>query len=84
MEQKLSSGTYYSDAYFSTDVQESNIETVQADEPVEGWNDNNQFQLYYEALQWMGYNFYEIEGMCMKTEHLSLQSGAKRYGDEGL
>ena len=51
MERKLSMGTRYSDSYFSTGAQEKTIETVKVDEPIEGWDDHDQFQLHHEALQ---------------------------------
>ena len=46
------------------------------------WDEDDQNQLHYEALQWMGCIFNEVEGMCLKTEHFSTQIYVRRCGEK--
>ena len=34
-------------------------------------------------MQWIDCQLDEVKGLCCKTERLSMQSGVKKYGDEG-
>lgn len=83
MADRLNEGQFYHELHFNTGVSEKQIKSVKADELIRKWDDMDQHQLRHEALQWLEHNFNEIDGMCLKTEQLSLQSGVKRYGDEG-
>ena len=80
---KLGEGTFYRDSCFSENVVEQKIDSVNVDVLMQKWNDQDQHQLHHEALQWINYQGDEIEGLCMKTEHISTQSGVKKHGEEG-
>lgn len=67
MVQKLSTGTFYHDSFFSDNVNKKKIDTVEMDEPMKKWEDLDQCQLYIEALDWMGYAHSEIEGIFFKV-----------------
>ena len=48
---KLGSGVYYSQLYFGEGVEIKELDNNAVDAPIEQWNDQDQYQLYYEALQ---------------------------------
>ena len=50
----------------------SEVETVDADADVSRWSDDDHYQLYHEALQWIRCNLNEVEGMCLKSENMSI------------
>ena len=83
MIEKLSEGMYYSESYFSEEVDEVIQYTTEFEEKIERWDDEDQYQLYQEALNWIEYSFDEIKGMCFKTEQLSMQQGIRQYGEKG-
>ena len=80
---KLSDGMHCSESYFNENMVEEHITTVEADEPIDRWDDKDHHQLYHEALNSMGYNFDDVEGMCLKSEQLIMQKGIKKHGDKG-
>ena len=45
--------------------------------------DIDEYQLYKEALQWFDFEFNEIDSMMFKAEHMSMQQGIHKYGEEG-
>ena len=42
-----------------------------------------EYQLYKEALEWCDFDFDEITSMMFKAEHMSIQQGIQRYGEDG-
>ena len=80
MVEKLSYGLHYSESFFNKSINQKNKNIADVDMSVSKWGDDNQHQCHHEAIQWMGHNFNEIEGMCLKKEKFSIQSGVKRYG----
>ena len=62
---------------FSEEVIEKKIESVEVDVPIQRWNDDDQCQLHHEVKQWIDCQLDEVEGLCHKTEQLSMQSGVK-------
>ena len=83
MVEKLGSGIYYSQSYFSEQVTVNSMDSTEIDHPIERWDESNQYQLYHEALQWLDYKGDEIEGLCLKTEQYSIQKGIQVFGDKG-
>ena len=53
---------------------------VDVDTPIERWNYADQFQLCYEAFQWMCFKGDKVEGLCFKTDQHSVQKGIKKFG----
>ena len=45
--------------------------------------DIDEYQLYKEALQWFDFEFNKIDSMMFKAEHMSMQQGIHKYGEEG-
>ena len=73
MEVKLGEGNFYGESYFSAEVSETHAVSADADVPIAKQDDNNQYQLYHEDLQWLGCDFDQVEGVCLKSEQLSIQ-----------
>ena len=42
------------------------------DVPIQKWSDSSQCKLRDEALQWTGFEVYEIEGISLKSGQLSM------------
>ena len=83
MVEKLGSGIFYQDCYFSNNIGAQELQPNEVDVPIQSWDDQDQYQLYHEALQWMGYTSDEIDGLCMKTEQYSVQKGIETFGEKG-
>ena len=81
--EKLSEGNFYSKSYFSNNIIEKMVKTIKVDVPIMKQDEENQYQLYHEELQQIGYNFDKVEGLCLKTEQLSIQSRIKKYREKG-
>ena len=60
MAQHLASGSYYQDSYFASDIVETEICSDKPNEKIERWLDNDQYQLYHESLEWLGYDQDEV------------------------
>jgi len=48
---KLGKGTFYRDSYFSENIVEQKVESVEVDVPIQRWTEHDQYQLYHEAIQ---------------------------------
>ena len=83
MVDKLGSGIFYSNSYFSDEVIVDNVNSDKVDSTIERWDDHDQYQLYHEALQWLNYTGDEVEGLCLKTKQHSIQQGIKAFGEKG-
>ena len=83
MVEKLGAGIFYSKSYFVDGAEIKELETPEIDVPIERWGEQDQHQLYHEALQWLNYSVNEIDGLCMKTEQYSVQKGIKVFGEKG-
>ena len=83
MIEKLGTGIFYKETYFSDNVSVKNLELSEIDAPIERWSDRDQCQLHHEALQWLHCNSDEIDDLCMKKEEHSMQKGVKVCGEKG-
>ena len=83
MVDKLGSGIFCSNSYFSDEVIVDNVNSDKVDSTIERWDDHDQYQLYHEALQWLNYTGDEVEGLCLKTKQHSIQQGIKAFGEKG-
>ena len=83
MVEKLGTGVFYQETYFTDKVSITELESSDIDMPIERWSARDEHQLCHESLQWLDYNGDEIDGLCIKTEQHSIQKGAKVFGDKG-
>ena len=56
---------------------------VDVDVPIKKSDDQDQFQIYHEALKWLNYHGDEIEGLCFKSDKHSAQKVIKLFGEKG-
>ena len=83
MIKRLSTGMFYQDSYFRQDVEETKSKSGNFSEVIECWDDKNQYQLYHEALDWLGFKQNEIVELSFKAQQWSVQQGIRKFGDEG-
>ena len=80
MIESLGDGIDRSDSYFSDDVVAENISNLHLDGVVSSWDDSNQWQLYQEAMTYLGHRVSNKDYLCFKSEQMSAQLSAKTYG----
>ena len=51
MVDRLSSGLFYQETYFSSEVNEESLDTVKVDAPIKRWDNQDQCQLFCKAMQ---------------------------------
>jgi len=83
MIKRLSTGIFYQDSYFREDIEETKLNVGNYSEFVERWDDKDQYQLYHEALDWLGFRQNEIVELSFKAQQWSVQQGIRKFGDEG-
>ena len=54
MIKRLSTGIFYQDSHFREDIEERKLKSGNFSEFIECWDDKDQYQLYHEALDWLG------------------------------
>jgi len=83
MMKRLSTCIFYQDSYFREDIEETKLKGGNYSEFIESWDDKDQYQLYHEALDWLGFRQNEIVELSFKAQQWSIQQGIRKFGDEG-
>jgi len=83
MIKRLSTGTLYQDSYFREDIEETKLKVGNYSEFIERWDDKDQYQLYHEVLDWLGFGQNEIVELSFKAQQWSIQQGIRKFSDEG-
>jgi len=70
---KLNEGTFYRDSYFSSNVQIKEYNGVKSSiGQIKRWDDEDQYQLYHEAMIWLDFHGNEVDEFCFKAEQMSI------------
>jgi len=82
MIERLIIGIFYQDSYFREDVEETKLKVGNYSEFIERWDDKDQYQLYHEALDWLGFRQNETVELSFKAQQRSVQQGIRKFSDE--
>ena len=80
---KLASGDYYSDQYFTKNVQQTIKETDKSDTTINLVKVKEEYQHYVESMKWLDVDQGDITAMVFATKQMSIQEGMRKYKDEG-
>jgi hypothetical protein len=82
-DQKLSNGDYYSNQYFTENVQQTVYNDDTSKDNINLVKVKEEYQHYVETMQWMDVDQGDITGMMFATKQMSIQEGMRKYKEEG-
>jgi hypothetical protein len=82
-DQKLSNGDYYSNQYFTENVQQTVYDNDTSSDKINLVKVKEEYQHYVETIKWMDVDQGDITAMMFATKQMSIQEGMKKYKDEG-
>jgi hypothetical protein len=81
--QKLADGDYYSNQYFTENVQSTMYKSDESQDNINLLKVKDEQQHYVEAMKWLDVDQGDIAAMMFATKQMSIQEGMRKYKDEG-
>jgi hypothetical protein len=82
-DQKLSDGDYYSNQYFTDNVQQTVYDNDKSSDTINLVKVKEEYQHYVETIKWMDVDQGDITAMMFATKQMSIQEGMRKYKEEG-
>lgn len=82
-DQKLANGDYYSNQYFTENVQQTVHECDKSDDNINLIKVKNEYQHFVETMKWLDFEQGDLTAMMFATKQMSIQEGMRKYKDEG-